>query len=559
MMQGRRVVSIMRAEILKIRALPLITAEPRPVGVAGLVVILATAAFAQNGSSLSNPLVRNPLGSGTTPVTVYQNGLVASPNPIDPTSDLIVTGNVGGGRHFRGVVPYNAISDFGGWLGSGTLDDFLRRSTVPQNYYSGGVIPFYPQTGTVTHIVPGTNMVVIPPSTKIRTQYGDTGVSKLSLLERTEADTSLGVETSGLGRARFFPMDTEQMEPYLSRWEEDQAEKEKDRERYQQEYKQFNEQLNELSQDIGKLQRRLDGQSRVKPSIESDSDGTYEQELELLSEPQVPPEPEEPCLPQLPFVQEQQQPEKVDIYEKMLEEYEEAKKSYEEYFAESEGAEEQEDTGKAEPQTDVFERKLKYEQPARITPAQPEPAEPAEKKPASELEVLARTRRVLSERQTFAVYSQDKFNQYMHAAEQYMQQGKFYLAADAYSYASIYKPLDPLAYAGKSHALFAAGEYLSSALYLNRAIEMFNGYVDFKIDITTMIGDMDTIERRIADIKAWIELSSAPELEFLLAYVYMQLDRMDKASEAINAAYGRMPDAPAVGLLKAAIEKRRGQ
>ncbi len=555
--QGRRVVSIMRAEILKIRALSLVTAEH---AVAGLVVILAAAAFAQNGSSLSNPSVRNPLGSGTTPVTAYQSGLVASPNPIDPISDLIVTGNVGGGKHFRGVMPYNAISDFGGRLGSGTLDDFLRRSTVPQNYYSGGLAPFYSQTGTVTRIVPGTNMVVIPPSTKVRTQSAESLSRGPLLFGQTEEDATLRTDSLDLGRVGFFPMSTEQVGPYLSLREQDQAEKEKDRERYQQQYKQFNEQLKGLSQDVDELQRRLDGRSQIKPSIESDSDRAYGQGLEMLNKPQVPLEPELPGSPQLPFVQQRQQPEKVDIYEKMLDEYEESKKAYEE-FAEPEGTEGQTDTGKTKPKTDVFKRKLKYEQAARITPAQPAPAqpEPAEKKPASELEILARTRRVLSERQTFAGYSQDKFNQYMRAAEQYMQQGKFYLAADAYSYASIYKPLDPLAYAGKSHALFAAGEYLSSALYLSRTIEIFNGYVDFKIDIATMIGDMDTIERRIADIKAWIELSSAPELEFLLAYVYMQLDRLDKASEAINAAYKRMPDVPAVGLLKAAIEQRRNR
>ena len=140
-----------------------------------------------------------------------------------------------------------------------------------------------------------------------------------------------------------------------------------------------------------------------------------------------------------------------------------------------------------------------------------------------------------------------------------MKQGKYYQAANSYSLASIYKPQDPLAYAGRSHALFAAGEYLHSSLYLRRAIEMFNGYADFKIDIVTMIGSMDMVEKRIADLKQWIELSNAGELRFLLAYIYMQLGRLEQASEAINTAYKKMPNDPAVSVLKAAIERRLNQ
>ncbi len=534
----------MRTEVSKIWAL--------------LIFSLVATVFAQNGSTLTNPSVGSPVGTGTVPVTTYRNGLVTSPNPIDRTSDMVVTGNVGGGRNFQGYLPYNAISDFGGPLGSGTLDDFLRRSTVPQNYYSGGVAPFYSQTSTVTYIVPGTNMVVVPPSEKIRTDRHE-------LMLNTEVGVRPNLENynqqnyyTNLNKFGYLPMEAEQAELNLSPREEYQAEKERWQERYQKQQEQFTEQLRELRKDTEEFQQRLSGENQeVKPSIKPDSKTSYEQALEITEKPQELLEPELPGLPKQPFEQERPQPEKVDVYEKMLQEYEEIQKAKEELFpgAEEEPAE-QTDSQEALPGTGLSGRKLEYKQPSRITPAPEAAPQPDEKRPTSELEFMARAQRVLSERQTFAVYSQDKFNRYMHAAEQYMQQGKYYMAADAYSLASIYKPLDPLAYAGRSHALFAAGDYLSSALYLSRAIEMFNGYVDFKIDIVAMIGDMDTVEKRIADIKEWIELSSAPELQFLLAYIYMQLDRLDKASEAVNAAYEKMPDVPAVGLLKAAIEKR---
>jgi len=526
-----------------------------------LLLGAATAAsFGQAGSSLTNPSISSPVGTGTVPVTTYRSGLVASPDPIDPMGNLIVTGNVGGGRHFRGVVPYNAISDFGGVLGSGTLDSFLRTSTVPQNYYSGGVTPFYSQTGTVTRVVPGTNMVIMPPSSKVRTQRDESLRQGSILLGQAEASAAARSGYLGPAGLRLPPTSTEQVEPYLPLGiDEEQVQREQTRERQRAQQKLAYERLRLAAEDVNGLERFAGQQQTTKSSLKSGPEYSYSQL------PQTPPEPASALEPQTPQgpgpVSPQEQPEKVDVYDKMLAEYEQAKKAYEEYLAQLPQAKEQAAPEVNMPGREPAASEEQYEQPERITstPAPASGQKPAKKEPSSELEVLARTGRVLSERQTFAAYSQDKFNQHMRAAEGYMQQGKYYLAGDAYRLASIYKPLDPLAYAGESHALFAAGEYLSSALYLSRAIEMFNGYVDFKIDIVAMIGDMDTVEKRIADIKAWIELSSAPELQFLLAYVYMQLDRLDNASQAIGAAYERMPDVPAVGLLKAAIERRRSQ
>jgi tetratricopeptide (TPR) repeat protein len=160
----------------------------------------------------------------------------------------------------------------------------------------------------------------------------------------------------------------------------------------------------------------------------------------------------------------------------------------------------------------------------------------------------------LSPFQTFASFSQDKFNQNMRAAEMYLKQGRYYRAADAYTLASLYKPDDPLAYAGKSHALFASGEYMSSALFLSRALQIFSGYARFKIDIVAMMGGRDKLESRVVDVEDWLKRSGAPELQFLLAYVYYQMDRPAQAKEAIDAAYESMPQSPAVLALKKAIE-----
>ena len=144
----------------------------------------------------------------------------------------------------------------------------------------------------------------------------------------------------------------------------------------------------------------------------------------------------------------------------------------------------------------------------------------------------------------------------MRTAEKFLKQGKYYRATDAYTLAGIYKPEDPLAFAGRSHALFASGEYMSSAYFLARAIDIFPQYVNFKIDLNAMIPDKDRLESRLEDIKQWIDKTESAQLGFLLAYIYYQLDKLDLAIEAIQFAQEEMPDSTAVKALKQAIEKK---
>jgi tetratricopeptide (TPR) repeat protein len=157
---------------------------------------------------------------------------------------------------------------------------------------------------------------------------------------------------------------------------------------------------------------------------------------------------------------------------------------------------------------------------------------------------------------SFATYSNDKFNQHMRAAEDFMKQGRFYRAADAYTLASIFKPDDPLGYAGKSLALFGSGEYLSSSLFLARALEIFPEYAKVKVDLVGMIGDKDTVENRILEAREWMDKSGSGELEFLLSYIYYQMDRLEFARQSIEAAAKKMPDSPAVAAMKKAIDER---
>ncbi len=131
------------------------------------VSALIVAVFCGVGLSLENPVVGNPVGSGTVPPTAYQPGLVKSANPIDTSGNLVVTGNVANGMQFRGVVPYNSPTSFYAPASSlqhtsASLDSFLRDTAGSQNFgsSSGGLTPYYSPTWTVTTTQPGGQGVV---------------------------------------------------------------------------------------------------------------------------------------------------------------------------------------------------------------------------------------------------------------------------------------------------------------------------------------------------------------------------------------------------------------
>lgn len=155
--------------------------------------------------------------------------------------------------------------------------------------------------------------------------------------------------------------------------------------------------------------------------------------------------------------------------------------------------------------------------------------------------------------QTFSGLAEAKFADYMKVAEEFMREGKFYKAADAYSLAAIWMSKDARPYAGQAFALFAAGEYMSSAYYLSRAVTIDPELAAKKYDLAALIGDRDTIENRLVEITTWQDRSDSGELAFLMAYVLYHDGKVLKATTAIDKAEEKMPDSPAVAILKNVI------
>ncbi|MFC1634763.1 hypothetical protein ACFL5Z_07965, partial [Planctomycetota bacterium] len=136
-----------------------------------LTTVLFVVIFSLTGRSVENPGIRNPAGYGTIPPSSYRNGLVGSPNPIDVSGNLLMTGNVRRGMHFRGPVPYRSTTSFSTTLGSSALDSFLRDTAGSGDF--GGlankyrVQPFYSPTQTVTTMIPGRSEVFNPMGIRI--------------------------------------------------------------------------------------------------------------------------------------------------------------------------------------------------------------------------------------------------------------------------------------------------------------------------------------------------------------------------------------------------------
>ncbi|MHC4693477.1 MAG: tetratricopeptide repeat protein [Planctomycetota bacterium] len=554
--------------------------------------VLSGTGRAQAQTGFGNPSISSPIGPPTVPQSSYQSGLFPSPNPINTTGNNVITGNVGGGKHFRGLVPYNAISDFRGIVPSTRTDSFLRRSASPGsiNILPGGYNPFYSPSGTVTTTRPGLKSVVRPPTSQRQGRIVEGSTAPSVPQQQVLSSPQISTPDISYRPMRFKPRQLEKLilDGTLTFAEAKRLVDEQNL-----------AQMERLKQDLEQLEHKApplkqslivrDESQRPLSKLEQDTATLQSPTLVKIREQEKKQEPlrdkqissSEDNLVNLIIKQAKEAEKKeddfsgLDVYERMKKEIENVQAKYSiPYVLGSKQAsniageqprwgESQEEIKKEKTALEKLRLKnlsslteeeikaLEVELEKEITSVKPH-----EKLSGVALSVRAKS--IMGEHKTFASFSKDQFNEHMRAAEQYLKEGKYYRAADTYALASLYKSDDPLAYAGKSHALFAAGGYMSSALFLSRTLEIFPEYARFKIDLVGMVGDRDKVESRIADIKEWLQMSDSGELQFLLGYVYYQLGRFGEAKKAIDAAYEKLPDAPAVKTLKKAIDSTAG-
>ena len=157
---------------------------------------------------------------------------------------------------------------------------------------------------------------------------------------------------------------------------------------------------------------------------------------------------------------------------------------------------------------------------------------------------------------TFQSYSQSQFDTYFNTAQDQMRLGSYLDAADSFMLASVYEPDNPWCYGGQGHALFAAGQYVNSALFIIRAIELNPDYIQANIDWVTTTGRSDIVATRIAELEQLLKKAPAAGLQFLLAYFYYRTGRLPEARQIINALYQEIPQSRATLALKMAIDTK---
>lgn len=604
-----------------------------------------------------------PVGSPTVPPSSYEGGLVANPNPLDSSSNSVITGNVRGGKQFRGPIPYSSSTSFQAPLGSTHLDSFMRYSAIPEELggYAPGYESFYSPTGTASKIRPGQGVVFAPTSPRVAggiAQWRSDQPSDVVDLgdvrqSRTSASEAASMPEAGLDSWRRFggwslSRTPEQMKQVVSdelgrQFADDRASQQNSQpitsEEYQLQMEQFRQQLEKVKADASKLEQsmRLDdalpkdmskqpmsdpvealgSRTTVEnlirpqpqpPAVERRSDS----ELSLLRPAPLGPEPPAferqaqapdgtavadliappvpapvvgtrsnvPAESRLPSLRSQSSPGGLDAdavtrTNRIAELFQTKGQSQMsnagdlpalQRIKEMAGATEKPSgpapyvptnaAGGISPASDdaalLMERlrSAADEMDAAADADANTPGTAGSKPPDPRIGEPVRTKPV-----TLPASSQEKFDRYLKAGELYLRQGRYYRAAESFSLASLYNPNDRRVQIGRSHALFAAGEYVSSALFLAKAIELDPNQTLAKLDLVNATGGADLFLRRITDLEQCARTAGTPDLQLLLAYVYYEMDRPEEAKTAIDAAERGLGRRPAVNLLKGVIAK----
>ena len=576
-----------------------------------LVLVVCSSARATSGYGNTNTSVASPVRSATTPLTGYQSGLVDRPNPVDNSSNLVVTGNVGAGKHFRDTVPYRSTTSMVAPLGSTSLDSFMRYSAVPETstMSTSPYRPFYSPSGTTAAIQPGTSSVFSGSTSRVAAGLGqrvvdtprDAGYLDVSQPVTPPTDTDVTTSADGLGavpRLRLWPssqgvgVPTDSLpggtdELFLERRTSPRTDS-ITHDDYRRQMETLQQRLGEVKTEVAQLEQGLasrEGQSQ--PSVEHlDLGMSRENEsavAEIARREQLLQETARllagaTALPAALVPQEETvaSDSKTEVFSaaqarsaRRLQLYDPSRVLAQ---AERLGARptvgathaSPAETGLAPPTNTYSSRSVGRAHPRPRMQAIPvvsaesyqsdnrsaSPAPIAPETPVVQTSVQSPVRNVDAER-TATVPKE--FTRHMQLAERYFQQRAYQHAAETYGLALAYCPYEPHAHLGHSHASLAAGRYDASAASLAKALGLDSRYVLTKVDMVDLVGGPDAFLARFNELNEAVQSREAPMLEFLLAYICYQMDRPVEARLAIEAAQKTLPASVAIAALKAAI------
>ncbi len=419
----------------------------------------------------------------------------------------IITGNVTEGKGFKGFVPYRSSNDFHGPLGTKSMDNFVRDSSGTNTYRRGNVgksSSYYSATSSVT-------------SMKNRQVYGSrtTRDYKLNGIVKSPTMDSLGYSSRRSPRA-ISQVHSGAISNVLA--------------------KPITENTNATPKAFQRDLYNIAVDKKNKKSISEPEKDTVDAQRAKHEnrdlEPLKPKEAQSPDSLNNDSQQRQIAKEYNDIFEQI-------KINETEQTNSNATDDNNTDNGVNTKNDDIISSALKV---AKIDGVQSQSAQAAS---------------IRGKYKTFASYANDKFNTYMRQAQDYIKQGEYYKASNAFSLASVFRDEDPLPFAGRALALLGAGEYMNSSLYLQRAILIYNKFPQIDIDLAGMIGDKDILQSRIVEIKEWQKKSESAQLALLLSYIYLQTDHLDWAQNEIEKAENSDSSISAIRSIKEAIDKKR--
>ncbi len=577
-----------------------------------LIVLCAVTSFSSGhrAGGYGGGSIPSAVRSATTPPSSYDSGLVSRPDPIDRSSDLAMTGNVSGGKHFQGGLPYRSPTSVDAPLGSTALDSFLRRTTPATT--SGGSAgtsnPYYSPTGTAAGGGLSRNFEATY-DTESPMSPGRTGSGLRPAPSDMPSSDSPRVSplTSGRDVSVGWPTAVPSGPP-VTREDYDRQMSE-----LQQRLAQVRAELAELERSFAAGQERsasgdqnvqsgpsalFDPLAQTRPAADamdaSRRQALLEETARLLSAATG--------LPSETVPESQAEPAGIDVDatsapRPRLQLYEEqhrkdapasAPSSIDDLVSPRRGRVSAPELRANPNELPAVERMhetsrtfdgsqaLLNPPPLRPLPLNSAPAASSgsEKLPSG-YQVLGQDRdggmspvQAATQRQATTeatspsapASSQDAgspsahgFERYYRAGRQLMQQGRYERAAEAFTLASAYRPSEARAYLGKGQAFLAAGEYLNSAQFIGKAVELDLSFVLQKTDLVQLAGGPDAFVVHFNELSRLVERQESAQLQFLMAYIYYQMDRPQEAQAAIRAAQRLLPSSVPIDLLRSAI------
>jgi hypothetical protein len=480
-------------------------ALPRQIRIAAAAIffaVITTQAMAQQYISQDGHLLdANPaLGSFGWNTPARLDALV-------PRANLYITGNIRGGQSFQGLVPYHSPFEFQSNLGSSALSDFIRDSA-----------------GSDTLSSPvGRPQAYVDPTRQITGFFGN-NVTTSSRYFRQSNLTPIGTTllSEGVGpQLSTRPLS----QPYMAI----NAPPGEFAPVYQQMRQAATElegrPLGTLTAPNEPLQKNFLTTPTPRTPQPSETTATPAGSIvrpEFTNPPQ--PIPENLAASTAPIRTESQ---KSDYYQQLEKQWQLSSPS-------SESITTPETPGETEGKSAT---RLPLETPATVmTPQQRVASLGAGKESADQ-------------------FSRRQFTNFMSKGEQYMRQGRYYQAADAFGNAAFYNTANPLVWLAQSHALFAAGEFMSSAFYLNKCLSLAVPPPGGDVDLKRIFPGAEEFNKRYEDLKKSQERSQEPMMLFLRGYIEYQTGDLASAVGTLTQAAQLLPNTPAVGKLLAAAQQ----